>query len=114
MVQLRAQGGYISSGVCSDYNAALARECALMSRVGQLKGAVLGVQERSIKYNILQREVDTNRALYDALLQRFKEIGVGSGVGAATVAVVDRADVPSAPFQPNLFKNVQLAENLGH
>ena len=111
--QLRQQGGNISSGVCSDYNAALSRESALKARVGQLKGDVLNVQERSIKYNILQREVDTNRALYDALLQRFKEIGVAGGVGATTVAVVDRADVPGAPFQPNLFKNVFLAVILG-
>ena len=55
----------------------------------------------SIQYNILQREVDTNRSLYDALLQRYKEIGVAGGIGVAPVSIVDRADVAaSCPFKP--------------
>ena len=58
------------------------------ARVAALKGSVLDLRGRSIQYNILQREVDTNRGLYDALLQRYKEIGVAGGVG--TDAGVDR------------------------
>ncbi len=46
---------------------ALSAEQALQARVDQLKGAVLNLRGRSIQYNILQREVDTNRSLYDAL-----------------------------------------------
>ena len=72
----------------------------------QLKGAVLNLRGRSIQYNILQREVDTNRSLYDALLQRYKEIGVAGGVGTAPVSIVDRADPPGLPYKPNLFKNL--------
>ena len=41
---------------------------------------MLDLRGRSIQYNILQREVDTNRSLYDALLQRYKEIGVAGGI----------------------------------
>jgi capsular exopolysaccharide synthesis family protein len=57
--------------------------------------------------------VDTNRALYDALLQRYKQIGVAGGVGIAPVSVVDRADVPRFPFKPNLFLNLILGLGLG-
>ena len=64
---------------------------------------VLNLRGRSIQYNILQREVDTNRSLYDALLQRYKEIGVAGGVGIAPVSIVDRADVPTLPYKPNLL-----------
>ena len=69
---------------------------------------MLDLRGRSIRYTILQREVDTNRALYDALLQRYKEIGVAGGIGTAPVSIVDRADVPRTPFKPNLLLNVIL------
>ncbi len=52
---------------------------------------MLDLQKRSIQYNILKREVDTNRSLYDGLLQRYKEVDVAGGVGANNVFVVDRA-----------------------
>jgi len=95
------------------YRAALSAENALKSRVADLKGQVLSLRGRSIKYTILQREVDTNRALYDALLQRYKQIGVAGGVGIAPVSIVDRADVPKLPFKPNLFLNLMLGLGLG-
>jgi capsular exopolysaccharide synthesis family protein len=91
-----------------EYRAALAAERALQGRVAGLKGAVLNLRGRSIQYNILQREVDTNRSLYDALLQRYKEIGVAGGIGTAPVSIVDRADTPGLPFKPNLMLNLLL------
>ncbi len=59
-----------------------------------MRAEVLDLQKRSIQYNILKREVDTNRSLYDGLLQRYKEVDVASGVGANNVFVVDRAELP--------------------
>jgi capsular exopolysaccharide synthesis family protein len=67
---------------------------------------VLNLRGRSIRYNILQRELDTNRGLYDALLQRYKEVGVAAGVGTTPVSIVDRAEVPSGPYKPNLVLNL--------
>jgi capsular exopolysaccharide synthesis family protein len=57
--------------------------------------------------------VDTNRSLYDALLQRYKEIGVAGGIGMAPVSIVDRADPPGAPFKPNLLLNLILGLGFG-
>jgi len=91
-----------------EYRAALSAERALQARVGGLKGAVLNLRGRSIQYNILQREVDTNRSLYDALLQRYKEIGVAGGIGTAPVSIVDRADPPGSPYKPNLLINLLM------
>jgi uncharacterized protein involved in exopolysaccharide biosynthesis len=85
-----AVGSRVNS-LLGEYRAALSAENALRSRVAGLKGQVLDLRGRSIQYAILQRDVDTNRALYDALLQRYKEIGVAGGIGAAPVSIVDRA-----------------------
>ena len=115
--QIAQRSAQMSSGrnntLLADYRAALSAEHALQARVGQLKGDVLNLRGRSIQYTILQREVDTNRSLYDALLQRYKEIGVAGGVGMAPVSIVDRADAPSFPFKPNLLLNLILGLGLG-
>src|SRR3546814_756658 len=57
---------------------------------------------------ILQREVDSNRQLYDGLLQRYKEIGV-AGVGTNNIAVVDSAKIPEKPSSPRLMLNLVLS-----
>ena len=97
----------------TDYEAAAAAERSLQTKVAQLKADVLDLRGRSIRYAILQRDVDTNRALYDALLQRYKEIGVAGGIGTAPVSIVDRADPPAAPFKPNLMLNLAVGLALG-
>jgi capsular exopolysaccharide synthesis family protein len=115
--QIRQQTSQVSSSrsnsLLADYRAALSAERALQARVNQLKGAVLDLRGRSIKYTILQREVDTNRTLYDGLLQRYKEIGVAGGVGLAPVSIVDRAEPPGTPFKPKLFLNLIFGLSLG-
>jgi capsular exopolysaccharide synthesis family protein len=108
----QAAGGRTNT-LLADYRAAAQAEGALRSRVASLKGSVLDLRGRSIRYNILQREVDTNRGLYDALLQRYKEIGVAGGVGASPVSIVDRADVPGGPYKPNLIYNLIVGLGLG-
>lgn len=101
------------NGLLADYKAALESEHTLQGRVAQLKGDVLNLRGRSIQYTILEREVDTNRSLYDALLQRYKQIGVAGGVGTAPVSIVDRAQAPAAPYKPNLLLNLILGFGIG-
>jgi len=93
----------------ADFRAAERRESGLRTRVDSLKTNYLDLRNRSIQYNIYQQEVDTNRALYDALLQRYKEIGVAGGVGINNIAIVDAADVPQLPSSPRLILNLALA-----
>jgi capsular exopolysaccharide synthesis family protein len=108
--QIAREGAQMSASrnntLLQEYRAASTAEAALAGRVANLKGQVLDLRGRSIQYNILQREVDTNRSLYDALLQRYKEIGVAGGIGTAPVSIVDRADTPSFPYKPKLLLNL--------
>lgn len=110
--QAQVSSGH-TNGLLADYRAAASAESALKARVARLKGDVLNLRGRSIQYTILQREVDTNRALYDALLQRYKQIGVAGGIGIAPVSIVDRADPPGAPFKPRLALNLMLGSLAG-
>lgn len=88
------------------YREARQRELALQEKVGELKDEFLDLRRRSIQYNIYEQEVETNQALYDGLLQRFKEIGVAGGVGVNNIAIVDPARVPEEPSSPNLILNL--------
>lgn len=111
--QINALANEIKSSVRQAYQAAAGQERSLQAQVNGLKGDVLDFRNRSIQYNILQREVDTTRSLYDGLLQRYKEVGVTGGVTANNISIVDSAQPPQAPSKPNMALNLALAAFLG-
>ena len=124
MVQLKAQidetekqiqgaANNVRQSLYREYMAASQQEKALAGKVGQLKGDVLNLKERSIAYNTLQRDLDTNRVLYDGLLQRFKEVGASAGLTTNNVSIVDRAETPRAPSKPKPLINAIIALVLG-
>ncbi|MEO9130571.1 MAG: polysaccharide biosynthesis tyrosine autokinase [Sphingomonas sp.] len=106
--QLAGESGNIIATLRNNYEIAMQRESRLQAQVNGLKGDVLDLRRRSIQYNIYQRDADTNRTLYDGLLQRYKEIGVAGGIGTNNVSIVDRALPPGAPFTPKTIPNLLL------
>ena len=88
------------------------RESNLREQVNDLVVSFQEEGRNGIQFGILQREVDTNRELYEGLLQRFKEIGV-AGVGANNISIVDRALPPVFPSSPNLALNILLSMLVG-
>lgn len=99
----------IRAAISTKYEAAYSNELLLAEEFEKAKQKVLGLQDSSIEYRILEREVNTNRELYQGLLQRYKEVGVAAGVGSNNVTVVDPAEVPRWKYKPNMKKNVLLA-----
>ncbi len=110
---VRQETSNVSGTLASAYQEAVSREGQLRGQVAALRGSVLDLRSRGIQYNILQRDVDTNRALYDALLQRYKEIGVAGGIGESEASVVDPARQPHSPFRPNALLNLGVGIALG-
>lgn len=106
--QMSQQNSGVVSSLRGDYQAAVQREAALQSQVNGLKEGVLDLRRRSIQYNIFQRDADTNRVLYDGLLQRYKEVGIAGGVGTNNVSVVDTALAPGGPYTPRTTMNLLL------
>lgn len=110
--QIAAEVSNIKASVRAEYQASLEQESMLAAQLRGLKVDVLDLQGRSIQYNVYKREVDTNRQLYDGLLQRYKEIGVAGGVTTNNVSIVDRAD--GAPkYKPSLGLNLAVGLLLG-
>ena len=105
--QIVAEAGNIKAAIQAEFLAAQEQERLLNEQMDSLKAEVLDLQNRSIQYNIFKREVDTNRELYDGLLQRYKEIGVAGGVSSNNIAVVDRAQ-NGFKYKPSLTRNLAL------
>jgi polysaccharide biosynthesis transport protein len=93
--------------------AAIAVERRLAVEVETLQVNALETDRRAIGYNILKRELDTNKALYDALLQRYREIGVAGGIGVNNISIVDRANIPKIPVAPRPAVNAAISLILG-
>lgn len=111
--QIKAEIGAVRQSIRGQYQIAAREEASLAGNVNSLKSGVMDLRNRSIQYTILQREVDTNRTLYDGLLQRYKEIGVAGGVGNNNVSVVDAATPPGSPTRPKPLLNLAVAALLG-
>ena len=101
-----------SSEARSSVSSARANEQALRERIANLKREYLGEQQAGVRYAILDREVRTNRELYDALLQQYKNLGA-AGVGRNNMSMVDPAEVSSTPVEPNLLSNLLIFLALG-
>ncbi|MBI2485754.1 MAG: polysaccharide biosynthesis tyrosine autokinase [Deltaproteobacteria bacterium] len=124
MKQLAAQLGRIQSdinqrisgiaeSIKKDYQAALTKENIFRQRTEEQKKRTSELNEKTIQYKILEREVDTNKSIYQNLLQRLKETEVTSGIRATNVQVVDYASTPLMPYKPNIRLNVLLAVLMG-
>lgn len=107
------QSSGVARGLQAAFEAARSTEQQLQARVSGLRGDVTDLGRDRIQYNIYQREADTNRALYDSLLERYKEIGVAGGVGSNNVAIVDPALPPGGPYTPQPLLNLLLALLIG-
>jgi polysaccharide biosynthesis transport protein len=119
MVQLKAQINELDSRIKAEANGVLAslraqldavkrQEDQVRARLQDTRHSVLASQDKGVDYNLLKRELDTNRQMYDSLLQRMKEVSVTSGVASNNVSVVDEAKTPSWPIAPNLNKSLSV------
>jgi capsular exopolysaccharide synthesis family protein len=103
----------VRNAVRAEYQSALAVERQLGAQVNQLKGETLAEQDRTVQYGLLAREVDTNRQVYDGLLERFKTLNAIAGVSLSNIYVIDSASAPGGPSSPNLLKNLALGLIVG-
>ncbi|MEE9542634.1 MAG: polysaccharide biosynthesis tyrosine autokinase, partial [Thermodesulfobacteriota bacterium] len=91
------------------YKISLQRESLLRKSFDKQKETALRIKKKSIQYNILKREVDTNKELYDGLLQRVKETGVAAGLEISNIQIVDRAVAPLRPTSPRKALNILMS-----
>jgi exopolysaccharide transport family protein len=97
----------------TEYRTALQREKLLAQALSAQKVEASTLNQNSIQYNILKRQVESDKQLYEGLLQRMKEAGVSAGLKSNNIHVVDPAQAPRSPYKPNKPLNLSLAMVIG-
>ena len=106
--KINAEVQNILSSVRNQLATAKRQEGQIRSRLQQTRQEIMQSQDRSVDFNLLKREVDTNRELYNGLLQQVKEVGVAGGVETNNIQVVDKAEVPLFPHKPRIPLNAAI------
>lgn len=107
--EIKRVGGIIKN----EYELARSSEQNLTERLAQTRTDAIRFNEKSVQYNLLQREVDANRELFDALMISLKEHGVSEQAQSIKVWVVEAAVTPEAPSKPRKKRNIMLGIIMG-
>jgi succinoglycan biosynthesis transport protein ExoP len=112
-VQLQSEMKKIASKVKGQYTTALGREDLLSQALEKQKQAANKLNESAIEYSLLKRDLETNRQLYEGLLEKLKEAGISEGLKSNNFQIVNSARVPTYPVEPNVPRNLGFAFVLG-
>ena len=92
----------------NDFEAASQREGLITQEYSRQLQVVDGQSTKSVHYDILKREADTNHAIYESMLQKVKEAGIVSAMRASNYKLVDPAATPRTPFKPNPIQSASM------
>jgi len=111
--QMQSEMKQIASKVRGQYNTALQRENMLRDALEKQKQEANKLNESAIDFNLLKRDAETYRTLYEGLLQKLKEAEVSSALKSNNFRIVDTARTPTAPIEPNIPRNLMFSIALG-
>jgi uncharacterized protein involved in exopolysaccharide biosynthesis len=111
--QLTNEIGRVVAGIESTYQEAAGKENRLQREMDRQRTETLNLNDAAAQYAMLQRDVDTNHQLYNAVMTRMKDVSVTNGAQNSSVAVVNSAEVPQTPTSPNKGREMMLALVVG-
>lgn len=92
-----------------EYRLSAGKEASVKASLGEAKQESMSVAERSIRYRVLEREANSNRQIYDVLLQRLREADISGNVSGQNIRILDRATAPAVPYKPRVVLNLAIA-----
>ena len=103
----------ILNGLESDYREARQHEAMVVEKLDEQKAQANAMSEKLVEYNILKREAEANKTLYDGLLTKLKEANISVGLKSSNIRMVDPAMIPSYPSRPAKARSLALALLVG-
>lgn len=97
----------------NEYKLAKSKESNIEKLLTETKQEMLNISERMIQYNIMQREVETNRILYDSLIKSIKGHSATEQLQPVNIWVVKKAQIPETYSTPNKKRSILLGLILG-
>ena len=124
MTELRSQIGLMKrkialevkknvNSLMTEYKVAQSKEATLIEALEQQKQEALGLNRKAIEYNILKRDAQSNRQMYNVLITKMKEVDLSVDLKGTTIRIIDPAQVPRSPIGPNKGFNVLFAAFVG-
>jgi len=110
---LEAERTRAAGGIANDYKAAVSHEEMLQKAFTEQERQANDIAGKSVQYNILKREADTNKQLYVGLLEKLKETGVSSSLKATNIRVVDPAYPPTKFARPRILLDLSITLIVG-
>ncbi|HEV8396908.1 MAG TPA: polysaccharide biosynthesis tyrosine autokinase [Vicinamibacterales bacterium] len=96
-----------------DFESAVLEEKTLALALSDQQVVAADLDRKGVAYTVMEREAQSNRQLYETLLQREKELQVLANSRGNNVRLIDRATMPSAPFAPNINRSLMLGSLAG-
>lgn len=97
----------VAAQIRARYQESIRRRELIEQAIQQQKDELAAFNSRTIDYNILQRDAETNKRLYNDLLQRVKEANLSAGFRSQQLRVTDPALPSFVPVYPNVRKRVE-------
>jgi succinoglycan biosynthesis transport protein ExoP len=103
----------VAQEIVTQYQTAQQRENLLKKALDQQEQSTNEQAQKMVQYNILKREAETNKQLYDSLLEKLKEAGLSAGMRSSNLRIVDPAMIPPLPSRPQKARDISLAFIVG-
>ena len=102
-----------ASGIEREFEAARLLENQLSGEMGSAKGEVRELNRKQYELQALQREVDSNRSLYEVFQNRFKETAASGGVQSANARLIEAAQPSWTQIYPNKRRSAMVGLLIG-
>ncbi len=111
--RINAEIKSIMTSIINEFELAVAQEHELQAELEAQKREALDLNQKAITYGVLEREVQSNKRIYNELQQRTKETSVTEQLETSNIRIIDRADIPNYPVAPRKKLNIFLAMLVG-
>lgn len=111
--KLQGEVAKVVESVHNQYLTAKAQEDSLNAVLQQHRSEALAMNRKGINYGVLLRDAESNRQIYESLLNRTKETGISGELKTSNVRIVDPAEVPRWPESPNRRRSLLLGLLIG-
>ena len=103
----------VYGSVKNNYQLALAREKAIRKNVEQQKAEKVALDKFAVKASLLEREVNSNRQLYDLFLQQMSRTDLSTKIQTSNIYLAEPAIPDTTPIKPRTARNTLLGLILG-
>ncbi|MGA1794816.1 MAG: GumC family protein [bacterium] len=111
--KVRAEVQKIINSIKTEYEIALAEENVLKEALEEQKREAMELNKKAIRYGVLKREAESNKEVFNVVLNRLKETDLTRGLKASNITIVDPAELPQYPIRPRKKLNIILAAVIG-